>query len=59
MDQLITERTAGRHRIMVFHSGELGDGKAKPIEQTRAGIIAINRVNAVPRGAGRYLGETR
>ena len=22
MDQLITERTAGRHRIMVFHSGE-------------------------------------
>jgi TRAP-type C4-dicarboxylate transport system substrate-binding protein len=46
MDQLVTERTGGRHRIRVFHSGELGD-EGQTIEQTRAGIIAINRVNAV------------
>ena len=49
MDQLITERTAGRHRIMVFHSGELGD-EGQTLKQTRAGIIAINRVNAVEIG---------
>jgi tripartite ATP-independent transporter DctP family solute receptor len=49
MDQLVTERTGGRHRIRVFHSGELGD-EGQTIEQTRAGIIAINRVNAVEIG---------
>ena len=37
MDQLVTERTGGRHRIRVFHSGELGD-EGQTIEQTRAGI---------------------
>jgi TRAP-type C4-dicarboxylate transport system substrate-binding protein len=40
MDQLITERTGGRHRIMVFHSGELGD-EGQTLKQTRAGIISV------------------
>jgi tripartite ATP-independent transporter DctP family solute receptor len=49
MDRLVTERTGGRQRMTVFHSGELGD-EGQTIEQTRAGIIDINRVNAVEIG---------
>jgi tripartite ATP-independent transporter DctP family solute receptor len=49
MDRLVTERTSGRLRMTVFHSGELGD-EGQTIEQTRAGIIDINRVNAVEIG---------
>jgi tripartite ATP-independent transporter DctP family solute receptor len=49
MGRLIAERSGGRHQMMVFHSGELGD-EGQTIEQTRAGIIDISRVNAVEIG---------
>ncbi len=44
MDQLVTERTNGRHRIRVFHSRQLGEESAT-IEQTRVGAIDMNRIN--------------
>lgn len=44
MDHLIAERTAGRHRIVVFHSRQLGEEK-ETLEQTRAGAIDLNRTN--------------
>jgi len=43
-DQLVTERTGGRHRIRVFHSRQLGE-ESQTIEQTRVGAIDINRIN--------------
>jgi len=49
MGQLVTERTGGRHKMTVFHAGELGD-EGQTIEQTRAGVIDISRVNAVEIG---------
>jgi tripartite ATP-independent transporter DctP family solute receptor len=44
MDQLVTERTGGRHRIRVFHSRQLGE-EPQTIEQSRVGAIDLNRVN--------------
>jgi tripartite ATP-independent transporter DctP family solute receptor len=44
MDQLVTERTNGRHRIRVFHSRQLGE-ESQTIEQTRVGAIDMNRIN--------------
>ncbi|WWP79087.1 TRAP transporter substrate-binding protein [Bradyrhizobium sp. 26S5] len=44
MDRLIAERTSGRHRIVVFHSRQLGEEK-ETLEQTRAGAIDLNRTN--------------
>jgi len=44
MGSLITERTAGRHHIKVFHSRQLGEEK-ETLEQTRAGAIDLNRTN--------------
>src|SRR3954447_25073017 len=44
MDQLITQRTGGRHRIRVFHSRQLGE-EGQTIEQTRVGAIDMNRIN--------------
>jgi tripartite ATP-independent transporter DctP family solute receptor len=44
MDQLVTERTSGRHRIRVFHSRQLGE-ESQTIEQTRVGAIDMNRIN--------------
>jgi tripartite ATP-independent transporter DctP family solute receptor len=49
MDQLVTERTGGHHRIRVFHSGQLGD-EGQTIAQGLAGVIDINRVNVVELG---------
>jgi tripartite ATP-independent transporter DctP family solute receptor len=49
MDQLVTERTAGRHRIRVFHSRQLGE-ESQTIEQTRVGAIDINRINVAAIG---------
>jgi tripartite ATP-independent transporter DctP family solute receptor len=49
MGRLVTKRTSGRHQMTVFHSGELGD-EGQTIEQTRAGVIDISRVNAVEIG---------
>lgn len=47
MGRYIEEKTGGRHRIQVFHSGQLGDERAT-IEQTRLGVVDINRVNITP-----------
>jgi len=44
MDQLVTQRTNGRHRIRVFHSRQLGE-EGQTIEQTRVGAIDMNRIN--------------
>src|SRR5437588_3502851 len=44
LDQLVTERTGGRHRIRVFHSRQLGE-EGQTIEQTRVGAIDMNRIN--------------
>jgi len=44
MDQLVTERTGGRHRMRVFHSRQLGE-ESQTIEQTRVGAIDMNRIN--------------
>src|SRR3954454_3842411 len=49
MDQLVTERTGGRHRIRVFHSRQLGE-ESQTIEQTRVGAIDINRINVASIG---------
>jgi tripartite ATP-independent transporter DctP family solute receptor len=50
MDRVVVERTGGRHRIVVFHSRQLGEEK-ETIEQTRAGAIDINRTNVAPIGS--------
>lgn len=44
MGELIAERTGGRHHIRVFHSRQLGEEK-ETIDQTRAGVIDLNRTN--------------
>jgi tripartite ATP-independent transporter DctP family solute receptor len=44
MDQLVTERTSGRHHIRVFHSRQLGE-ESQTIEQTRVGAIDLDRIN--------------
>jgi tripartite ATP-independent transporter DctP family solute receptor len=50
MNRLVMERTNGRHRILVFHSRQLGEEK-ETIEQTRVGAIDINRTNVAPIGS--------
>jgi TRAP-type C4-dicarboxylate transport system substrate-binding protein len=50
VDQLVNERTGGRHRIRVFHSRQLGEEK-ETIEQTRVGAIDLNRTNVAPLGS--------
>lgn len=47
MGRYVEEKTGGRHRIQVFHSGELGDER-NTIEQTRRGVLDIDRVNITP-----------
>ncbi len=47
MGKLLEERTQGRIKINVFHSGQLGQEK-DTIEQTRFGVIDINRINMAP-----------
>lgn len=47
MGRYIKEKTGGRHALEVFHSAQLGD-EATTIEQTRRGIIDLNRVNLSP-----------
>jgi tripartite ATP-independent transporter DctP family solute receptor len=49
MARTVEERTAGRHRIRVFHSRQLGEEK-ETIEQTRVGAIDLNRTNVAPIG---------
>src|SRR5215468_7035800 len=50
MARIVEERTAGRHRIRVFHSRQLGEEK-DTIEQTRVGAIDLNRTNVAPLGS--------
>jgi len=47
MGQLISERTNGRIKVQVMPSSVLGSEK-DTIEQTRFGVIDLNRVNAAP-----------
>jgi len=44
MDQLVTQRTGGRHRIRVFHSAPARRGEPDH-RQTRVGAIDMNRIN--------------
>lgn len=47
MGKLIQERTDGRICVEVFHSAQLGEEK-DTIEQTRFGVIDLNRVSMAP-----------
>ncbi len=47
MGRLIEQRTNGRIKINTFHSAQLGNEK-DTIEQTRFGVIDINRINMAP-----------
>lgn len=47
MGKIIEEKTKGKIKINVFHSAQLGNEK-DTIEQTRFGVIDINRINMAP-----------
>lgn len=47
ISKLLEERTRGRLKINVFHSGQLGTER-DTIEQTRFGVIDMNRINMAP-----------
>jgi tripartite ATP-independent transporter DctP family solute receptor len=47
MGQLIEQRTNGRYKIQIFPSSTLGQEK-DTVEQTRFGVIDLNRVNMAP-----------
>lgn len=47
MGGLIESRTNGRFKIQMFHSSQLGQEK-DTIEQTRFGVIDLNRINMAP-----------
>lgn len=47
MGQLLEKRSNGRIKINVFHSAQLGQEK-DTIEQTRFGVIDMNRINMAP-----------
>jgi tripartite ATP-independent transporter DctP family solute receptor len=49
MDQLVEQRSGGRHSIRVFHSRQLGE-ESQTIEQTRVGAIDLNRINVAAIG---------
>ena len=47
LGKLLEDRTQGRIKINVFHSAQLGQEK-DTIDQTRFGVIDINRINMAP-----------
>ena len=47
MSELVSDRTQGRHRMIVYPEGVLGEQGAT-FEQTRTGGIDINRTNMAP-----------
>jgi tripartite ATP-independent transporter DctP family solute receptor len=47
MSELVSDRTKGRHRMIVYPGGVLGEQEAS-FEQTRTGGIDINRSNMAP-----------
>jgi tripartite ATP-independent transporter DctP family solute receptor len=59
MSGLVSDRTQGRHRMIVYPEGVLGEQEAS-FEQTRSGGIDINRTNMAPLasfiGKGNILG---
>jgi tripartite ATP-independent transporter DctP family solute receptor len=56
MNDRLIERTNGRHRIVLFHSRQLGEEEAT-IAQTRAGAIDLDRVSIGPLAA--FIPELR
>src|SRR5688572_17451463 len=44
---LLEKKTSGRYKVQVFHSAQLGQEK-DTIEQTRFGVIDLNRINMGP-----------
>jgi tripartite ATP-independent transporter DctP family solute receptor len=47
MGELVKQRTDGRIEVQIFPSGQLG-GEKDTIEQTRFGVIDMNRINFAP-----------
>jgi TRAP-type C4-dicarboxylate transport system substrate-binding protein len=47
MSELVSDRTQGRHRMIVYPEGVLGE-QEDSFEQTRTGGIDINRTNMAP-----------
>ena len=47
MGQLIEQRTSGRYKVQIFAASTLGQEK-DTIEQTRFGVIDMNRINMAP-----------
>ena len=47
MGNLVEQRSGGRLKVQVFHSRQLGEER-ETLEQTRFGVIDINRVNFGP-----------
>jgi tripartite ATP-independent transporter DctP family solute receptor len=47
MSELVSDRTQGQHRMIVYPGGVLGEQEAS-FEQTRTGGIDINRTNMAP-----------
>jgi tripartite ATP-independent transporter DctP family solute receptor len=45
--QMLEQKTSGRLKVQVFHSAQLGQEK-DTIEQTRFGVIDLNRINMGP-----------
>lgn len=45
--EIVSQKTNGRLKVQVFNSGQLGQEK-DTIEQTRFGVIDLNRVNTAP-----------
>lgn len=45
--EVVSQKTNGRIKVQVFNSGQLGQEK-DTIEQTRFGVIDLNRVNTAP-----------
>jgi TRAP-type C4-dicarboxylate transport system substrate-binding protein len=54
MSELVSDRTQGRHRMIVYPGALLGEQEAT-FEQTRIGAIDINRTNMAPFAS--FVGE--
>ena len=45
--QVLEQKTNGKYKVQLFFAGQLG-GEKETIEQTRFGVIDLNRVNTAP-----------
>lgn len=50
MGRIIGDKTGARHQLRVFHSNQLGEER-ETLEQTRAGVVDLNRTNVALVGA--------